>query len=612
MSSISKKIKKKEYELTRGFFQLLAENNADRLKPVVQIINSRPSNNGSSIGLRLSDGTFSFGAVFLKDNAIKKFELYELEKSQSVIKLIGFCSNIANNEKAKRVYLYIFDFELLEKDSPIIGTPKPHSGISVIFLALKDGKVEQGPLNKLNSQLQAKEVIKVAQSVKSVSSENDASIVPIVSISPNILQWKIIGTVTEKSEIRYFDTPKGRGEVFDFFITDKEGTEIRVSCFGYMAYKYNEFIELYSSYTIKGNNKAITLAKKGYNNTGHEYEIVMRDDVKVTRYKNEITLPPQKIDRVNLSKIKMFLGEYIDVIAVVHNMEEPVNVNGKNGVLNRMRVSLIDESGSLVTLTIWGDSCDEFTEDLLHKPIILKNVAVTEFSGIFNLTFGFRSRIIPSEDVDIVEDISEWYTRERGNIQISNISSSPTTINNNVTIHSVIVSCLNDNNIKEGYFNVIGRVGRVRENLVYKACLQKDCREKVVLQNGKYYCSKCNITLRNFKYVLMVIFKIYDHTGSHWVVMLNDVAERLLKKKASKVGGIIKAHGELEGCNIVVSNLVNTLHDFKVRFKIRSYKGRTVAKWCCVDVKPVSLTKYADCLKEWCKNAEEFCSKYGI
>uniref|UniRef100_A0A0K0G2V8 Probable replication factor A 73 kDa subunit (inferred by orthology to a C. elegans protein) n=1 Tax=Strongyloides venezuelensis TaxID=75913 RepID=A0A0K0G2V8_STRVS len=612
MPYTSTKINKKEYELTRGFFQLLVENNVDRLKPIVQIMNSHPTKDGSIIRLRLSDGTFFYGDVLLEDDGVGKFKSYGMEKSQSVIKLLGFCSNIANNDNAKKVHLYIFDFELIDKDSPIIGTPIPHTGIPVAYTVFRNEKRGRKPMKKSNSQFPLKEATKVVKNVNKKSPDMDVPIVPIVAISPQLKQWQITGVVTYKSEIQYYETLRGSGEAFDFSITDKEGTEIKITCFDDMVHKYNKLVELYSTYIIKGNYKALRVAKRISNTSGHEYEIVIKNDVDVIKCGNSVPLPPQRINRVSLSKIDMFLGEYIDVIAVVHNMEESVKVNDENRVFNKMKVSLIDESGSLVTLTIWGDSCNVFTEESLHKPLILKSLRVTESGGIFNLTFGSRSKIIPPEDVGIFKEISDWYVKEHCNIQISNISSSPMTINKNATIHSVIVTCLNNNNIKEGYFNTICRISNFKMKLVYEACPQEGCREKVVAQDGQYHCSKCNITSNKFKYVLMVIFQIYDHSGSQWLTVYDNVAERLLKRRTSEILSIINAHGELEGCNIFFSNLINTLHDFKVRFKVVSYKGRAVAKCCCVDVKPVNLTKYTDYLKEWCKCAEGLCSKYGI
>uniref|UniRef100_A0A0K0F8C5 Probable replication factor A 73 kDa subunit (inferred by orthology to a C. elegans protein) n=1 Tax=Strongyloides venezuelensis TaxID=75913 RepID=A0A0K0F8C5_STRVS len=71
----------------------------------------------------------------------------------------------------------------------------------------------------------------------------------------------------------------------------------------------------------------------------------------------------------------------------------------------------------------------------------------------------------------------------------------------------------------------------------------KDCKKKVVVQEGQYHCSKCDIISNNFKYSLMVVFEIYDHSGSHWLVMFDSSAEKLSKKTTSEIGVIIEAHG---------------------------------------------------------------------
>uniref|UniRef100_A0A0N5BWH9 Replication protein A subunit n=1 Tax=Strongyloides papillosus TaxID=174720 RepID=A0A0N5BWH9_STREA len=601
-----------EYELSRGFFQLLAENKVDGLKPVVQIMNSRLTNDGSSIRLRLNDGIFSYATILLKDNSIAKFGSYGMDKSQSIIKILEFCSNTTLKENVKRMHLTINDFELVAKDSPIIGSPIPHSGSPEEHLGLKIDKIGQGPSEESNSQFPPEVVRNVVKEVKNESSEYDASVVPIISISPYLMQWKIRGVVTDRSQPRDINTPRGASKVFNFSITDKEGTEIRISCFGDMVAQLDSLIEVGSSYAIKGNNKAIKTTNKRYNSTGHEYEITMRNDVEIIKCEDSVPLPARKINRVFLSKIKMFPGESVDVVAVVDSMEEATNVSTKNGITKRMNISLIDESASLVKLTIWGNSCNEFTEDYLHKPIILKSVAVNEFNGVCSLQFGFRSKVVPSDGAGLVQDISDWYARERGNIQVSSIRPPGTTFGKNLTIHSATVNFLNDKDKKGGFFNVIGRVARVRENLVYTACSQKNCKKKVVAQDGQYHCSKCDLTSDNFKYALMVVFEIYDHSGSHWLTMFDSSAEKLLKKTASEIGAIIEAHGESDGHNMVVSSIINTIHNFNVRCKVETHNEVPIDRWVGTDVRPVNLTKYVEHLQEMCKDAEEICSKRGM
>uniref|UniRef100_A0A0N5CGM4 Replication protein A subunit n=1 Tax=Strongyloides papillosus TaxID=174720 RepID=A0A0N5CGM4_STREA len=600
---------KTEYDLTRGFFQELAENRADGLQPILQIQESRPVGDGSNIRLRISDGTYSSGIVLLKDEGAKKYRSYKMENSRSIIKILEFYSNTILKDNIKRIQMTINDFELLAEDYPIIGNPVRHPGIPEKHLTLRNDNVEQRPLKESISQSPPKEVSRIVRNVTNESSENDSSIVPILSISPYLMQWKIQGVVTDRTAPSGINTPRGPCKVFNFYVTDKEGTEIKVSCFGDKVAQLDGLIKVSSSYTIKGNNKAIRASKKLYNNTGHGYEIIIKNDVEVIKCENSAPLPATKINRVKLSEIKTAPEKSVDVVAVVHFIEELADRNTKLGMKKVMNISLIDDSVTVVNLVVWEDRFNEFTRDLLHKPVILKGVQVNERNGVSELVYISGSRIINSGDQGITQDILDWYTRERSNIRISNLPSF-TDFDKNVTLHSAIVSTLNDKNC--GYFNIVGKITKFKKNLVYEACSREGCMKKVAFQNGQYYCSKCNTISDNFRYILLVALEISDHSGRLWMKMFDEVAEKFLKITASEVGSIVKANGEEKGRNMVVSNFLGTIHNFNVKYKIEPYKEDEVTRWSIAHVKPVNLAKYAEYLREMCDSADEFCFEHDM
>uniref|UniRef100_A0AAF5CZK7 OB domain-containing protein n=1 Tax=Strongyloides stercoralis TaxID=6248 RepID=A0AAF5CZK7_STRER len=168
----------------------------------------------------------------------------------------------------------------------------------------------------------------------------DPSILPIISISPYLMQWKIRGVITDKSILRDITTSKGPSKVFNFCITDKKGTAIRMTAFGDLATQFFDIIHDSESYTIKGNNKAIQSANKRFNTTGHKYEVILRNDMEIERCEAPSEMPVQKINRVSLNQIKLHVGELIDVITVVENIEEPVDVNTKRGMTKRKVIYL--------------------------------------------------------------------------------------------------------------------------------------------------------------------------------------------------------------------------------------------------------------------------------
>lgn len=535
-----------------------------------------------------------------------------MDKSQSIIRLLDYCSNATMKDGLRRMHLTIRDFELISKESPIIGTPVPHSGNAEEHAGFKIPNMTQAPLKESNSHVPSYGVSKNTKPVKSECSSNDSSIVPILSISPYLMQWKICGVITDKSTLREINTPKGPSKVFNFSIADKEGTEIKVSCFAEAATQLFDLVNLSESYIIKGNNKAIKTSNKRFNTTGHEYEISMRNDVEITKCEDKLPVPSQKIDLVHLSKIKSHTGEWIDVIAIIDTMDETADVSTKNGMRRRKTLNLLDRSAVLVQLTIWGEYCDEFTPDMLHKPVILKNVLVNEFNGNCGLVFSFKSKIIPSDDDEGIQSLLNWYLEERGTIQIT----APQTTTNapgfsrNLTIHAALIA--SSKNKDAGYFHVVGRISRFKEGLVYTACAQKDCKKKVVSQEGQFYCSKCGgDPTSSFKYCFLVSFEIYDHSGSHWLTMFDAGAENLLKKSAAEVGEILQTYGDIDGHNMVVGSLLNSIHNFNIKSRVEIYNEIETTRWSAFEAKPLDLTKYVDYLRSVITEAEDACVKFG-
>uniref|UniRef100_A0A0K0EAJ6 Replication protein A subunit n=1 Tax=Strongyloides stercoralis TaxID=6248 RepID=A0A0K0EAJ6_STRER len=606
--------KSRKVELSEGFFKKLAHGDTEGLQPVLQIMNSRLTNDGSSVRLRLNDGEHSYATILLRDNGFEKFKAYGMEKThQSIIKLLSYSSNDAIKDGVRRMHLTINDFDLISKDSPLIGTPVPYSGNPNDYPEVKVENTVQKPLQEANSCVKSEEVNKVVKNIKKEVPEVDPSVVPILSISPYLMQWKIRGVVTEKSVMRDVTTPKGQSKVFSFSITDKEGTEIKMSAFGELATQLYELVQESESYIVKGNNKAIRSANKRFNATGHEYEVVLRNDIEITKCEPPSEMPVQRINRVSLNQIKLRVGDLIDVVAVVDNIEEPTDISTKRGMTKRRVVSLLDPSKTLVPLTIWGDYCNDFTSDMLHQPIILKNVVVTEFNGNCGLTYNFRTKIIPSDGAEAIQNLANWYANERGTMEIVNQVPNFKGINysTNVSIHTAISLNKNNRDRLGGYFNIVARILRFKEDLVYASCIQPDCKKKVQPQDGQYYCSKCDVTSETFKYCFMVNVEIYDHSGSHWATMFGDKAANLLGKTANEVAQILEAHGESDGFNMITQKLINTIHNFNIRTRINVYNESEVFQWTIIELRPVNLAKYAEHLATVYKEADELCARLG-
>ena len=71
------------------------------------------------------------------------------------------------------------------------------------------------------------------------------------------------------------------------------------------------------------------------------------------------------------------------------------------------------------------------------------------------------------------------------------------------------------------------------KTLYYLAC--KQCKRKVIEENGKYYCKNCNETNDNCNVVYTFSMKIEDGTDGIWISVFGDNGEKILNKTAEEV-----------------------------------------------------------------------------
>jgi len=72
----------------------------------------------------------------------------------------------------------------------------------------------------------------------------------------------------------------------------------------------------------------------------------------------------------------------LDVCGVVADVSENEMVNLKKGSQKvRKYVTMIDDSGCAISLTLWATMCDRVTTDDLHKVLAVKGARVSEFGG---------------------------------------------------------------------------------------------------------------------------------------------------------------------------------------------------------------------------------------
>uniref|UniRef100_A0A0N5CGM3 DUF2326 domain-containing protein n=1 Tax=Strongyloides papillosus TaxID=174720 RepID=A0A0N5CGM3_STREA len=138
-----------DYKLTRNFLQVLAEDKDRYFNPIVQILENYPVNSDpSKLRLQLSDGVSYYFDAYLKGKALKKFGSYGMGKHNCIIKILYYKLTKILKKDVDKIRLIIYDFDLLEKKSPIFGNPKTYIKNSEQHSASENNKEEQKPAKR--------------------------------------------------------------------------------------------------------------------------------------------------------------------------------------------------------------------------------------------------------------------------------------------------------------------------------------------------------------------------------------------------------------------------------------------------------------------------------
>uniref|UniRef100_A0A0N5CCR6 Rep_fac-A_C domain-containing protein n=1 Tax=Strongyloides papillosus TaxID=174720 RepID=A0A0N5CCR6_STREA len=295
----------------------------------------------------------------------------------------------------------------------------------------------------------------------------------------------------------------------------------------------------------------------------------------------------REIRRVLLDDISHHFKEYIDVVAVVHKMENPRSKKTKkNGYQLLQEIELIDEADIPVNLAVWGDKCKEFTRNFSFKPIILKNVYVKEQLHLkgYELTAVPRTEIIMDERNETAKNVLRWYQTRGPNGSLYDGA---------VTI-KYIQDCYKGGQFNENsYFNIIGEVIGLGDTFHYKTCVDTNCSSKVEeVKNRIFKCRNCKATSTQFNTKSIVIIYVKDNSSStQRIFAYNDVAENFLGKKGSEILGTVIMHSNNKENikRLLGSDIIGKKYFFRIKVDVINDK-----KWNIIYFKPVQSTGHSN------------------
>ncbi|XP_071362308.1 replication protein A 70 kDa DNA-binding subunit-like isoform X2 [Trachinotus anak] len=422
---------------------------------------------------------------------------------------------------------------------------------------------------------------------------SSTKVIPIATLNPYQSKWTVRARVTNKSNIRTWSNSKGEGKLFSFEIVDESG-EIKITAFNKEVDKFFSLVEQGQVYYIS--KATLKAANKQYSTLKNDYEMTLHAHSSIIPCNDSQGVPTVHCDFVPIAELEnRDKDAIIDVIGVCKSAEDVSRITTKTSrEVSKRALNLIDTTGKVVTVTLWGEEAEKF--DGSGQPVVaIKGARLSDFGGR-SLSALFSSTVLVNPDIPEAFRLRGWYDRT-GYMLDSQSLTETRSVGSGTKMNWKTLSDIKNENMGQGekadYFSCVATVLYTRkENCLYQACPSADCNKKVIdQQNGLYRCEKCNREFPNFKYRLLLSANLADFGDNQWVTCFQETAEVLLGHSAETLGELRDT--DETAFDEVFQKATFTTYIFKNRVKLETYNDESRVKVTVMEVQPVDHREYS-------------------
>lgn len=230
----------------------------------------------------------------------------------------------------------------------------------------------------------------------------------------------------------------------------------------------------------------------------------------------------------------------IDVIGIVKEVGELSEIISKtsNKPYQKRDITLVDQSGFSVRLTVWGAVAGSF-EVPEETVVAFKGVKVGDFGGR-SLSMLMSSSMSVDPDVDEAHRLKGWYDAQgrtetfSSHQNVDGMGAAGGRKDPVKTLGQVVDERLGQD--EPFYYLTKATIVFIKEeSMSYPACCSPNCNRKVVQGDDGWRCEKCNKSFPRPQYRYMLTVSVNDPFGQAWLLCFDEVGKTIMGMSADEL-----------------------------------------------------------------------------
>ncbi|GAB1313920.1 Replication factor A protein 1 [Madurella fahalii] len=433
-----------------------------------------------------------------------------------------------------------------------------------------------------------------------------STIYPIEALSPYAHKWTIKARVTSKSDIKVWHKAGNEGKLFSVNLLDESG-EIRATGFKEQVDQFYDLLQEGSVYYISSPCK-VNLAKKQFSNLPNDYELTFERDTVIEKAEDQSSVPQVRFNFVNIQELgEVEIDATVDVIGVLKEVQELSRITSKTTQkdYDKRELTLVDDTGYSVRVTIWGKTASEFDASL-ESIVAFKGTRVGSFNGR-SLSLLSSGTMAIDPDIPEAHRLKGWYDASgRSNTfqshnNLSSVGAATGRADDTKTTQQAKDERLGFD--QPDYFTLKATIVHIRQpNFAYPACRTEQCNKKVTdMGDGTWRCEKCDISHDRPQYRYIMSINVNDHTGQLWLSCFDDTARAIMGGKTADELMELREQGDDARLATEFEAAMCKKLSFRCRAKLDTYDDQQRVRYQVMSAVPLDYKAEAHKLAELIK-----------